>query len=121
MAPISIDFLSNVSPFLRGTDDVEAALDDVGKSLDDVAKDGKSSTDKLAASGESAAEKIERSFSELRGRNQARPRQHRLPDPPHLRPNLERRTPQSRRGQERGQAEHFRDVLELQRLRDVVR
>ncbi len=65
MAPISIDFLSNVSPFLRGTDDVEAALDDVGKSLDDVAKDGKSSTDKLAASGESAAEKIERSFSEL--------------------------------------------------------
>lgn len=36
---VQIDFLANVSKFLRGTDDASSALDDVAGSLDDLAAD----------------------------------------------------------------------------------
>lgn len=51
---ISINFLADVRRFLRGTDDVTAALDDVADSLDDAARDG-----------DDATEKLERSFRDL--------------------------------------------------------
>ena len=37
--PLSIDFLANVSRFLKGTGDAESALEDVGGALDDLASD----------------------------------------------------------------------------------
>lgn len=52
--PISIDFLANVTKFLRGTDDMERALEDVADSLDDAARDG-----------DQATERLERSFKDL--------------------------------------------------------
>jgi hypothetical protein len=42
---VSIDFLANVSKFLRGTDDAQGALDDVASSLDDLAADARSKGD----------------------------------------------------------------------------
>ncbi len=38
--PIKIDFISNVSAFLRGTKQTEGALDDVADALDDMVRDG---------------------------------------------------------------------------------
>jgi hypothetical protein len=52
--PIKIDFISNVTEFLRGTRDVEDALDDVADSLDDVAKDS-----------DGALERAEKGFRDL--------------------------------------------------------
>lgn len=45
--PIKIDFISNVTSFLRGTKDTEQALEDVADSLDDVVRDGDRATEKL--------------------------------------------------------------------------
>lgn len=52
--PIKIDFVSNVSRFVRGTKDAEKALDDVADSLDDMVKDG-----------DTAERQLERNFSEI--------------------------------------------------------
>mgnify|MGYP001592602696 CR=1 FL=1 len=38
--PIKIDFISNVTQFLRGTKQTEGALDDVADALDDMVRDG---------------------------------------------------------------------------------
>ena len=51
---ISINFLANVREFLRGTEQVEGALDEVADSLDG-----------MAADGDDATEKLERSFRDL--------------------------------------------------------
>jgi hypothetical protein len=75
-AGINIEFVSNVSKFIGGTDDVEGALGRVSGSLDDVTKEAQKSGDKAAASmsaagkdmaksTETATEKMEKSFSEI--------------------------------------------------------
>jgi hypothetical protein len=44
--PIKIPFLSDVTDFIRGTDNMADALDDVSDSLDDLAKDSDKAADK---------------------------------------------------------------------------
>jgi len=70
--PIQIDFLANVSKFLRGSKDVEDALEDVSDSLDDVARDSQKEADKMADGFVDAGkdidrsnERLERSFADL--------------------------------------------------------
>lgn len=65
MAPISIDFLANVGPFLRGTKDVEGALDDVSSALDDVARDGEGIGDGIGDSLRDAARDGERAGDDI--------------------------------------------------------
>lgn len=73
---INIDFLANVSRFLRGAGDAEDALGDVGDALDELASDaqrnGNETGDHLAAGvkdgtadAETAVGKLEASFTEL--------------------------------------------------------
>lgn len=69
MAGISIDFASNVAPFLRGAGDVESALDDVSSSLEDVAREARTTGERTAEAlgdaakeSETAAERMERQF-----------------------------------------------------------
>lgn len=72
---ISETFIADVSPFLRGTADMEAALEDVSGSLDDLVRDSATSaddmareltsaTDEIARDTETATEKMERSFKD---------------------------------------------------------
>lgn len=63
--PIKIDFVSNVSPFLRGTKDVDKALEDVSDSLDDVVKDGTKGTERLAGSFKELADSAKDSSKEI--------------------------------------------------------
>lgn len=63
--PISIDFLSNVSRFLRGSKDVEGALDDVAGTLDDVARDSKQSADRMGDNYDRGAREVDRSTQRL--------------------------------------------------------
>lgn len=62
---ISINFLSNVRDFLRGTGNVEDALDDVADALDDVAQDSQRSAHRMADSQQDAARDIEQSNDRL--------------------------------------------------------
>lgn len=68
---ISIDFLSNVSGFLRGTRDVEGALDDVAGTLDDLVpgarRAGDSSGRELASGLTSGGADAERALGDVQG------------------------------------------------------
>ncbi|WP_324651003.1 hypothetical protein [Georgenia sp. H159] len=66
---IQIDFVSDVSKFIRGTDDIGRALDEVADSLDDVAKEGeqagKKAGDGLKDGIEDGAKDTERALKDV--------------------------------------------------------
>lgn len=66
---INLEFVADVAPFLRGTDDIGTALDDVVDSLDDVstaarstADDADRSLDDIGTSSKTTADDIEADF-----------------------------------------------------------
>lgn len=66
---INLEFLADVAPLLRGTDDVEKALDDVAGALDSVATDAKTSSattvselEAISDQASTSADDMERDF-----------------------------------------------------------
>jgi len=67
--PISLEFVTDVSKIIKGTDDMAGAFDEVKESLTDLAKDGEKSGEKVekalaetAKSADKAGEKIEKTY-----------------------------------------------------------
>lgn len=65
---ISVPLVANVAGFIRGTDDVEAALDDVSGSLDDLSRDGKDAGDDLGRDLERGADDAAKSADAMERR-----------------------------------------------------